>query len=322
MEIKLGLTDFTFFLTRRRGMQTDVDLMRKAAEWGLQCVQIGLGRPEQAEHREALRAEAESLSLAIAGQSGGVPSVEAFEHEIRAAKELGCEVVRHASGPFRLMKRPVPPKEMAEALSAVAAQAEGENVTIAIENHQDYTAEELASIMGDVDSSHIGVCLDTGNSIALLEDPMHTAETLARYTKTVHLKDYLVMPAEHGVDLVGTALGTGAIENAPIIELLRGQAPVETLYINIENPLERCPVPIMTREFADEFGERRLADLAPVLALVEKSKELHADPVRLPQERGLLDVEIAAVEDESNRAAVAYCRDVLGLQSSPADTAS
>ncbi|MFQ5808712.1 MAG: sugar phosphate isomerase/epimerase family protein, partial [Armatimonadota bacterium] len=175
MEVKLGLADFTYFLSRRAGVMSDSDLLRKVAEWDLQCVQIGLGRPDATERREALRRQAEELSLDLLGAGGGRPSVECFEREIASAAELGMTVCRHASGPFRLRQEPVRPADYVEILRTVAGQAENANVTIAIENHQDYTADELAGIVRAADSSHVGVCLDTGNSIALLEDPVTTA---------------------------------------------------------------------------------------------------------------------------------------------------
>jgi sugar phosphate isomerase/epimerase len=313
MEVKLGLADFTYFMSRRAGVMSDSGLLHKAAEWGLQCVQIGLGKPGDTERREALRREAEELSLELLGAGGGRPSVEGFEREIESAAELGMTVCRHASGPFRLRQEPVPPADYVESLRTVAGQAEDANVTIAIENHQDYTAEELAGIVRALDSSHVGVCLDTGNSIALLEDPIETAKTLAPFTRMVHLKEYFVLPAEHGVDLVGTPIGTGVVDNETIMDVLREAAPADVLCVTIENPLERCAVPILSAEFVEEFAARPIGDLAAVLSLVAKSREIHPDPVELPQEGDATDEEIAAAEEACNRQAVEYCRERLGL---------
>ena len=313
MQVKLGLADFTFFLSRRAGFMSDSDLLRKAAEWELQCVQIGVGRPEDTQRRQALRREADALSLELVGAGFGPASIQALEQEIHAAKELGAAVCRRACGPFRLRRTPLAPRDLAHVLGTVAETAESEGVTIAVENHQDYTADELAGIMREVDSSHVGVCLDTGNSIALLEDPLHTAETLAPFTHMVHLKEYFVMPAQHGIDLVGTPIGTGVVDNKAIMDLLREKAPADVLYVTIENPLERCEVPIMSPEFVKEFADRPIGDMAAVLSLVARSKEKQPEPVVLPQERGISDQEVAAAENESNRQAVGYCRETLGL---------
>jgi hypothetical protein len=121
------------------------------------------------------------------------------------------------------------------------------------------------------------------------------------------------MPAEHGVDLVGTPIGTGVVDNEAVMDIVRAQAPAETLCIAIENPLERCGVPILSQEFVDEFAARSLGDLSPVLSLVARSKEKHPDPVVLPQEGEASDQEIATAEDECNRQAVQYCRETLGF---------
>lgn len=313
MELKLGLADFTYFLSRSRGMLTDSELLRKAAEWGLQCVQVSVRKPEDTEPRASLRREAEALSLELVGGGFGPPTVHGLQHDIQAGREMRASVVRHACGPFRLRRPPVPPPRLAEALAEVAEQAESENVTIAIENHQDYSSEELAWVMDKVGSAHIGVCLDTGNSIALLEDPVYTAQTLAPFTHAVHLKEYLVMPAEHGIDLVGTPLGTGVVDNKAIVDIVRAKAPADVLYVTIENPLERCAVPILSPEFVEDFATTPVGDLGAVVSLVTKSKEKHPDPVLLPQERGLSDEQIAAEEEGCNRQAVDYCRATLGL---------
>ena len=42
-------------------------------------------------------------------------------------------------------------------------------------------------------SEHVGVCLDTGNNVALLEDPMEVVETLAPLAFTTHIKDMAVV---------------------------------------------------------------------------------------------------------------------------------
>jgi sugar phosphate isomerase/epimerase len=62
-------------------------------------------------------------------------------------------------------------------------------VPLAIENHKDWTADEMAALMKEKASRWLGVCLDTGNNIALLDDPMATVEALAPYAISTHIKD-------------------------------------------------------------------------------------------------------------------------------------
>lgn len=69
---------------------------------------------------------------------------------------------------------------------------------LAVENHKDFETDELVQLMQKMSSAQIGVCLDTGNNLALLEDPLAVVQKLAPYTLTVHLKDTAVRHAEDG----------------------------------------------------------------------------------------------------------------------------
>ena len=74
-----------------------------------------------------------------------------------------------------------------------------------------------------VESEHIGVCLDTGNSIALLEDPMEVVEALAPWALTTHIKDMAVREYERGFLLAEVPLGTGFLELTRMIQVLRAR---------------------------------------------------------------------------------------------------
>lgn len=60
---------------------------------------------------------------------------------------------------------------------------------VAIENHKDHTAEELAALMKFASSEWMGVLVDTGHNLALLESPAETIAALAPSAFSVHLKD-------------------------------------------------------------------------------------------------------------------------------------
>ena len=79
---------------------------------------------------------------------------------------------------------------------------------VAIENHKDHTVEELVDLMSLVESEWIGVLVDTGNNIALLEEPHGVVEALAPYALSVHLKDMAVEEMEEGFFLSEVPLGT------------------------------------------------------------------------------------------------------------------
>ena len=317
METRFGLADFTYFLSKfRTKLLGDLDLLDKVAEMDLDCFQAGLATDMEdggAEQRKALREKSEALGIELIGAGGGQPTAELFERELGAAAEMGASIVRHACALFRWHNPPAPPEQLEKALKAVEPKARELGITIAIENHQDYSCDELAGVMAAVDSPNIGVCLDTGNSMSMMEAPLRTAQTLAPYAHDVHLKEYVLLPCPAGFSMVGVTLGQGIVDNRAILDILRREAPADPLHVTLENPLERCSTPILSSAYVETFGDRSFGDFAPLTELIETSMEKYPDGITLPQEAGLSDEEIAAAEDEHNHDAVEYAREVLGL---------
>jgi len=95
------------------------------------------------------------------------------------------------------------------------------NLVVGVENHKDWTADEMAEIMRSIDSQHLGVCLDFGNNMALLEDPLETTEKLAPFAVSTHLKDMAVRTTGDGFELSEVPLGRGILPLARMIEMLR-----------------------------------------------------------------------------------------------------
>jgi sugar phosphate isomerase/epimerase len=103
--------------------------------------------------------------------------------------------------------------------------ARRQRVRIGIENHKDFHAAELAEMLGRLSSPHIGACVDTGNSIALLEDPMQVVETLAPFAVTTHIKDMAVQETPTGFLLSEVPLGEGMLDLPRMIALFEKHNP-------------------------------------------------------------------------------------------------
>jgi sugar phosphate isomerase/epimerase len=67
--------------------------------------------------------------------------------------------------------------------------AEDKGVTIAMENHIDYTASEILDLINRVGSRNLGVNFDTGNALRLFEDPVEEAKILVSHIYATHIKD-------------------------------------------------------------------------------------------------------------------------------------
>lgn len=89
-------------------------------------------------------------------------------------------------------------------------------VKIAIENHDRFTAATLVDIVEALGAEHVGICLDTVNSLGALEGPEVVVKTLAPYTLNLHVKDFTIerVSSQMGFVVAGCAAGDGRI-NVP-----------------------------------------------------------------------------------------------------------
>lgn len=312
MKTQIGFADFTYFLAKFH-LKTidDPEILDRAAALKLQCFQASpaFHLPDGGKaQRQLLRAKAEKLGITLFAAGYGDASIPAIEKALAGAQEMGAKVLRYACGPMFCWKDPVPLPQFAKVMAKAAKLAEAAGIPIAIENHQDYTSEELAGVLKKLNSRWVGVWFDTGNSLALLEDPVFTAKTLAPYVMGIHLKEYVVFPAAGGFDLVGVPLGEGIVDNPSVLKILKQKFKGDTFYVAIENPLERCYIPALSPKYVAKFAKRPIKDFGVIANFIEASKQKYPDGIKLPHEAGLTDKQILAAEQKNNELAVAYAR--------------
>ena len=232
----------------------------------------------------------------------------AFEADVRLAREAGATIARSI---FMGTRRYEAFKTMDD-FRAFHAQAEKSlslaepivskhRLKLALENHKDHTADELAAIMRRTSSEWIGVLVDTGNNIALLEKPEETVESLAPFALSVHLKDMAVQSVEDGYLLSDQPLGTGTLDLMRIIATLRKAKPdiVFNLEMVTRNPLR---VPCLDENYFATFPERKAARLEAMMHWVK----VHPPAVPSPSVEGKSPPQIILEEERSNRDSLAW----------------
>jgi sugar phosphate isomerase/epimerase len=119
------------------------------------------------------------------------------------------------------------PKQLAAAEAAilkVLPALEREGVTLALENNEAFSALEFAGIITKIASPHVGICLDTANSLGRPETLQTVIEHLAEHAVVLHAKDYDIrrIDTRMGFSVVGTAAGDGRVDfNWVLAELRR-----------------------------------------------------------------------------------------------------
>ena len=238
-----------------------------------------------------------------------------FEHAVRVAKEAGATSLRVVC----LLGRRYEMFDTAaqwhtavagfhEQIAAALPIVEKHRMPLGIENHKDWRVDQQVALLKQYSSEFLGVTLDTGNNLSLLDDPMETVEKLAPYTFNVHLKDMGVEEYDKGFLLSEVALGDGMLDMPRIVETIRRARPEVhfSLEMITRDPLE---VPCLTDKYWATFEDMNGVYLARMLSQVRANKPRRP----LPRITGLTDAARLDLEMELVDRSIVYARDKLGL---------
>ena len=283
---------------------------------GVRGVQVGFGVLDDAA-ADALRERAHAASMYLEGivalprdQAG----LERFEAELRTARRLGAQVVRtvllsgrryEAFADIAAFRRFA--ESSTHALKLAAPLVARHDIRLAVENHKDWRADELIRVLRKAGNDHVGVCLHTGNSIALLEDPMEVIDALAPLAFTTHFKDMALEEYRDGFLLSEVPLGEGILDLPRVIATVRNARA--DIRLNLEmitrDPLK---VPCLTEGYWTTFPELSGKHVARALSLVRSHRPIE----RLPRISDKPIEEQLRAEDENIRRCLTFASQKLG----------
>lgn len=139
---------------------------------------------------------------------------------------------------------------------------------LAVENHKDHRTAERLRLFEHLSSEWIGACVDVGNNIALLEDPLETVRALAPWAMSVHLKDHALREHPSGFLLADVALGEGYLDLPAIVRVLREAKPEVRFNLEVITR-DALEVPVLTPGYWSTFGDVPARDLGLTLAAVQ-----------------------------------------------------
>ncbi len=279
-------------------------------------VQMGLRNADPG----AVRARAEKHGMwveAFLGLPADTAAVEGFERSVVAAKAAGATVARIAmlgGRRYETFETLESFRQFAQrswkSLTLAEPVARQHRFYLAIENHKDWRIDEMLAMLNRISSQWVGVTVDTGNSIALLEDPMAVVEAYAPYALATHIKDMGVEEYPDGFLLSEVPLGEGFLDLPRIVQTLTRARPGVKLALEMmtRDPLK---IPVLTAKYWATFPERKASELAAGLALVRVKKS--ARP--LPRITGLSREQQLELEDRNVRLCLAWSRNQLSVVS-------
>ena len=115
-------------------------------------------------------------------------------HCFESARLIGAKVMRVVGSSLMFRNQPHGPQiERLTGMFREAVEvAEAYGIRMAVENHIDFTADEMLRLLTEVNSPWLGINFDTGNFLRLLDDPIKGMAKLAPYVYATHITDLKV----------------------------------------------------------------------------------------------------------------------------------
>jgi sugar phosphate isomerase/epimerase len=280
-------------------------------------VQTSIGARDK-EYVAKLRGKVEEYRMYLEGSVRAPQDrddAERFTTEARTAKDAGAKVLRTVltnGRRYEVFDTAEAYRKAADRAAQALALAEPVmarlDMRLAVENHKDWRVEDLLGMLKRLDSRHVGVCVDTGNSIALLEDPHEVVEAYAPWAFSVHLKDMGVAEYEEGFLLSEVPFGEGFLDLKKVVAVLRKARPEVQFSLEMitRDPLK---VPCLAPKYWATFESLPGRHLARALTMVRKNKP----PQPLPRVSGLTKDQQLTAEEANVAKCLASARKDLEL---------
>ena len=298
------------------GWRNALDVLDHCHDLGAGCLQIGV-RDWTNDFIGQVRNKRESLGVSLEGQVGlprNDSDLARFESELRAAKEAGATILRTVClgsrryETFKSLdewKRFI--RDSRQALERAEPVLDRMRLKLAVENHKDWRIDEHLDLLKHLDSEWIGVNLDFGNNISLLEHPHDVAEALAPFVITTHVKDMALAEHDDGFLLSEVPLGDGILDMKRMMSTCTKANP--SVWFNLEmitrNPLR---VPVFLDSYWHTMNRLPASDLARTLKLAKAGNANSLPTITNRNEVGRLEF-----EETNVRRSFAFAREELGF---------
>lgn len=328
MPLLLGLDAYTL---RGFGWKS-ITLLDYAAQMKLDTIQLDLNTYESFEpsYVQKVRDHAARLNIRIDGSIGCIcPSsanwrpenrdpVEYLRTGLRVSHGAGANCMRVFVGGSAERTGTIPLEAHIEntlkVLRAARSQALDLGVKIAVENHGDFQAWELKELIETAGKDYVGACIDPGNAITALEDPLVTIETLGPYVVTSHIRDSVVFEHPKGAVTQWVALGEGVVDFKSFFARYRQLCPNAGVQLEILTGGRPRVVPYLEPDFWKAFPNARAAEFSRFVALARKGQPFLGSMVVAAN--GQNDAYNAALRKQQRvdlERSFTYARTVLGI---------
>lgn len=250
---ELGLGGVLFELSPFNSFEDkELDRIRKTAEDKGLYVELGMGslfgwHPMAEKGREL---------LARAGYDVSTSDAKVVVYHLEIANKLGSSLLRCVGGNLFSRDEGCDINYLADQAVSILKEAcrvaEDMGMKIAMENHADFTVQELASILARVNSPAFGFTVDCANIAFDLDEPTKLAKIMAPYALTTHYKNYQIIRTKNGIALKNCSLPHGEIDIVSIAEILAEHNPDININIEIHSQWAPFRLNIFDKDFFEK----------------------------------------------------------------------
>ncbi len=162
------------------------------------------------------------------GLEGGenVEAIADMEKHFKTCEIMGTDVLRMVGSHYGLRNSPHRPQmeKLIKLIKDSVKRAEVRGIKLAMENHFDFTCDEMLEMFETLSSPYFGMTLDTGNALRYGDDPVEAAKKLSKYIYALHFKDVAPLPDGNPEDwfyYACTAIGDGEIDIPALCKTLK-----------------------------------------------------------------------------------------------------
>ena len=168
---------------------------------------------------------------------------------------------------------------MVKAVRGLRSRIVDSGVKLAVENHGgDLQAREMKMMIEAVGTDVMGVCLDSGNPVWMLEDPHMTLEMLIPYAETCHVRDSAVWKVPEGIAVRWVNMGDGNVDiDGWIRKFIQAKPGLPIIFENLVSATPRIHA-IYNPQFWDNWKKMPAWELSRFLAVAEKGTPRPATP--------------------------------------------
>jgi sugar phosphate isomerase/epimerase len=266
----------------------------------------------------AIRGHADRLGIRLQLAHGSVcPSARSFNAQLGSLEEQVARALK-ASQIFGascmrciLGGDPERPQidmhidNMITAVRGIRSRIVDSGVKLAVENHGgDLQSREMKMMVDAVGRDVMGVCLDSGNPVWMLEDPQMTLEMLGPYAETCHVRDSAVWRVPEGIAVRWVNMGDGNVDiDGWIRKFTQIKPGLPIIFENLVSARPRIHA-IFDPKFWDNWRKMPAWELSRFLAIAEKGVPKPATPLAEGKTAGQQRI-------EDLETCVRYTRDLL-----------